>query len=193
MAARRLAAGMLAVALAVFGVGCTYHRAHLNHSDYADRMAIREGSWPGEALGPVAANEAGAIWIDCTDSVEGTLWVLIDETRRMGGNAIGDIRWIPKKANKGNLTVPTCRKKWGWFLLWPAVLSPVFMSSRAEAVAYRVDPDELPRAGLYLIPETDEGQVELVGQIVADLYSEASPEDTAPSATAPVNLSSCSP
>jgi hypothetical protein len=167
---RRLSAGMLVTTLLFFSVSCTYHRAHLNHSDYADQMPISEESWSGEVLGPVAANQAGPIWIECTKSVKGTLWILIDETERMGGNAIGDIRWIPKKEKKGNLTLPTCRKKWGWLAIWPAVLSHVFMSSRAEAVAYKVDETELPRAGLYLIPQTDEEQVDLVEQILASSY-----------------------
>jgi hypothetical protein len=173
-------------------VSCTYHRAHFNHADYAAEMPLSDQPWSGEEIGPVAANEAGAVWIDCTRAAKGTVWILIDETRRMGGNAIGDIRWIPKKEKK-DLRVPSCRKAWGWVLLWPALLSPVFMSSRAEGIAYKVDESELPRAGLYLIPETDEGQMQLVERILADAYSDALPEAVAPSATAPVNLSSCSP
>jgi hypothetical protein len=188
-----MTAGLIAVSCLFLSVSCTYHRAHLNHSDYAAEMPIRDSAWDGESLGPIAANEAGAVWNDCTKSVKGTLWILIDETKRLGGNAIGDIRWIPKKEKKGNLTLPTCRKSWGWFLIWPATLSPVFMSSRAEAIAYKVDETELPRAGLYLIPETNAGQMELVETILAESYSAASPEDAAPSAIDPLNRSSCSP
>lgn len=190
---RRVNAGFLLMCLLLLSVSCTYHRAHLNHSDYAAEMPIRDTGWDGESLGPVAANEAGAVWNDCTKSVKGTLWILMDETRRLGGNAIGDIRWIPKKAKKGNLTLPTCRKAWGWLAIWPALLSPVFMSSRAEAVAYKVDETKMPRAGLYLIPETDAGQMKLVERILAENYSAASPEDAAPSATDPLKRSSCFP
>jgi len=190
---RRMTAGLLVLSVITLSVSCTYHRAHINHSDYAAEMPISDSAWDGESLGPVAANEAGAVWNDCTKSVKGTLWILIDETKRMGGNAIGDIRWIPKKEKKGNLTLPSCRKGWGWFLIWPAALSPVFMSSRAEAVAYKVDETKLPRAGLYLIPETNAGQMELVETILAESYSAASAEDAAPSATDPLNRSSCFP
>ena len=190
---RRINAGFLVMCLLFLSVSCTYHRAHLNHSDYAAKMPISDSAWEGESLGPVAANEAGAIWNDCTKSVKGTLWILIDETKRMGCNAIGDIRWIPKKEKKGNLTVPTCRKAWGWFLVWPAVASPVFMSSRAEAVAYKIDETKMPRAGLYLIPETEAGQMKLVERILAESYSAASAEVAAPSAIDPVNRSSWSP
>jgi hypothetical protein len=190
---RRATAGLLTIFLMILSVSCTYHRAHINHSDFTAQMPISESAWAGENLGPVAANEAGAIWNDCTKSAKGTLWILIDETKRMGGNAIGDIRWIPKKEKKGRLTLPTCRKGWAWFLLWPAVASPVFMSSRAEGVAYKVDESELPRVGLYLIPETDEGQSKLVERILAESYSAASPEDAAPSATESENRSSCFP
>jgi len=190
---RRTIASSLALCLLALSISCTYHRAHFNHSDYAAEMPLSDSAWGGESLGPVAANEAGAVWIDCTKAAKGTVWILIDETRSMGGNAIGDIRWIPKKEKKGRLTVPACRKAWGWALIWPALLSPVFMSSRAEGIAYKVDESELPRAGLYRIPETDEGQMKLVERILAEAYSAASPEDAAPSATDPVNRSSCSP
>ena len=190
---RRMTAGLLAVSFLFTSVSCTYHRAHINHSDYVGQMPISESAWAGESLGPVAANEAGAFWNNCTKSAKGTLWILIDETKRMGGNAIGDIRWIPNKEKRGRLTVPTCRKGWAWFLVWPVMVTPVFMSSRAEGVAYKVDESELPRAGLYLIPETDEGQSKLVERILAESYSAASPEDAAPSATDPLNRSSFSP
>lgn len=190
---RRMTAGLLVLSVISLSVSCTYHRAHINHSDYAAEMPISDTGWDGESLGPVAANEAGAFWNDCTKSVEGTLWILIDETKRMGGNAIGDIRWIPKKEKKGNLTLPTCRKGWAWLLVWPVMVTPVFMSSRAEAVAYKVDETKLPRAGLYLIPETEAGQLKLVETILAESYSAASAEDAAPSATDPLKRSSCFP
>ena len=190
---RRTIASSLALCLLALSISCTYHRAHINHSDYTAEMPLSDSAWGGENLGPVAANEAGAIWNDCTKSAKGTVWILIDETRRLGGNAIGDIRWIPNKEKKGNLELRTCRKGWGWLLLWPAALSPVFMSSRAEGIAYRVDETELPHAGLYPIPETDEGQMKLVERILAETYSAASADVAAPSATDPVNRSSCSP
>jgi hypothetical protein len=167
---RRLIAGTLVVSLLFLVTSCTYHRAHINYSDYAAEMLMKDSAWDGEQLGRVEANEAGAIWNECTKSAKGTIWVLIDETKRLGGNAIGDIRWIPRKHEK-DLRVPTCKKGWGWFLVWPVVASPVFMSSRAEANAYKVDEANLPRAGLYLIPETAEGQEKLVERILAEATS----------------------
>ena len=89
---RRTKAKLLALFLVFLSVSCTYHRAHFNHSDYAGQMPLSESSWSGESLGPVAANEAGAFWESCTKSAKGTVWILIDETRRMGGNAIGDAK-----------------------------------------------------------------------------------------------------
>ena len=146
---------------------CTYHRAHFNHEDYADQVPLSSESFDGEALGPVAANEAGAVWNDCTKSAKGTVWILIDETKRMGGNAIGEIRWIPKKEKKGARELPTCKKAWGWLAIWPVVLSPVFMSSRAEAQAYRIPEGAATSKGIYRIPDSDEERAALVERIVA--------------------------
>ena len=45
----------------------------------------------------------------------------------------------------------------------------------------------------YLIPQTDAGQMKWVEAILAESYSAASAEDAAPSATDPLNRSSCLP
>ena len=100
---RRLTMVALLLALPLLVVSCTYHRAHFDYAELTEKVPLRESDWDGERLGPVAANEGGAIWNDCTKSAKGTVWILIDETKRMGGNAIGEIRWIPKKEKKGAL------------------------------------------------------------------------------------------
>ncbi len=190
---RRTIAGMLLVSMLALGPACSYHRAHINYSDYADQIPIREASWTGEKLGPVAANKAGAIWNSCTKAAEGSMWVLIDETRRMEGNAIGDIRWIPRKEKK-DLRLPTCKKGWAWFLVWPVLLTPVFMSSRVEAVAYKIPETAPVQAGVYRIPESVEEQQILVERILAETARRpaAGDQSEAASATAPVKRSNCS-
>jgi hypothetical protein len=117
---------------------CTYHRARISYDDPAQPVPIREAEWEGELLGHVASNEGGAIWNNCTKSAETSLWAVIDDAQRMGGNAIGNVRWIPKK-EKGNRDRPTCRKGWGWLAIWPVALTTVFMSSRVEAGVYRAE------------------------------------------------------
>jgi hypothetical protein len=83
---RDVTATALIVSLLVLSVSCSYHRAHFYHADYADGLPMSEFAWEGERLGPVAANEGGAIWNDCTKSARGTVWLLTDRTRKLAGH-----------------------------------------------------------------------------------------------------------
>lgn len=150
---RSLRGVIVMVGLLLAVSACTYHRAYISYEDQAGDIAMRARSWDGERLGVVRASEGGAVWKDCTTVAEASIWVLMDEARRLGGNAIGDFRWVPQHPEHSS-EVPMCRQRWGWFLIWPAVLSPAFQSAGVEAVAYRIPDAETPRAGLYPIPES---------------------------------------
>jgi hypothetical protein len=159
---------MLAVAVIVsLGFGCSYHRAYISYSQYKEDVRVAATGWEGQRLGTVSAGEGGAIWERCTDVAEGSMWVLMEDARRMGGNALGDIRWVPQ--NPGRTTEePTCKKKWGWFLVWPVLVTPGFMSARVEAVAYAVPGSGATREGLYLIPDDPDERAAVIERIVAD-------------------------
>jgi hypothetical protein len=145
--------------------GCSYHRAHMNLEDYSDEMPLSPAPFEGERLGKVSANGRGAIWNDCTRSAEGAVWELMDQTRRMGGNAIGDIRWIPKQEKRSS-ELPTCKRGWAWFLVWPVLVTPVFMSTRVEGYAYRVPDSELTKAGLHPVPADREHWATAMSEIL---------------------------
>ena len=145
---------MVMVGLLVAVSACTYHRAYVSYDEQGSDVAMRAAGWDGERLGVVRASEGGAVWKDCTTVAEASIWILMEETRKLGGNAIGDFRWVPQHP-KHSSEVPMCRQRWGWFLIWPAVLSPAFQSAGVEAVAYRVDNPGQARAGVYPIPESE--------------------------------------
>lgn len=149
---------------------CSYHRAYVDYTDYTETVSIRQGARDGELLGPIRAGEAGAIWEKCTDIARGSIWVLMDDTRKMGGNAIGDVRWIPQNP-RHTTDDPSCKKKWGWFLLWPALVTPAFQSARVDANAYRVVGTP-QRSGLYVIPDDARERAALVERILSDTLSE---------------------
>ena len=157
-------------ALAWSAVGCSYHRAYVSYDQYEEDVQVAAVGWEGRRLGPVSAREGGALWEKCTDIAEGSLWVLMEDTRKMGGNAIGEIRWIPKNPNR-TTEDPTCRKKWGWILIWPVLATPAFQSARVEAVAYNVPDASAAQAGLYLIPEDEEERIALVRKIVQKAFA----------------------
>jgi hypothetical protein len=145
---------------------CTFHRARISYENRPEQIPILEAEWEGELLGHVASNEGGAIWNNCTKSAETSLWAVIDDAKRMGGNAIGNIRWIPKK-EKGNTERPTCRKGWGWLALFPVALTTVFMSSRVEADVYRIADEQAVESGFYRIPEDTGERADLIDLILA--------------------------
>ncbi len=154
-------------ALLVSVTGCSYHRAYISYTEYEEDVQVAAAGWEGRRLGPVSAREGGALWEKCTDVAAGSLWVLMEDTRKMGGNAIGEIRWIPRNQNRVT-DDPTCRKKWGWVLIWPVLATPAFQSARVEAVAYDVPDTSAAVAGLYLIPEDQKERAALARRIVAD-------------------------
>jgi len=164
---RRLVTLALLLTLPVLVVSCTYHRAHFDYTDLTETVPLRESEWAGEKLGPVAANDGGAIWNDCTKSSRGTIWHLVHQTRELGGNAIGEIRWLPK-TEKHSSGDPTCKRAWAWLVLWPVATTKVFMSTRAEAYAYKVPEEALVGSGLYRIPEDPAEAERVVERILAE-------------------------
>lgn len=158
---------VLIVTLGVLSTSCTFHRARIRYESLNDEMQVAEGPLEGERLGRVVHNEGGAIWTDCTRAAETSLWAVMDDARRMGGNAIGEIRWLPDNEKRATAQ-PTCRKAWAWLLVWPVVLTPVFMRSRVEAYAYAIGEGATPGAGVYRIPESGEQRAALVARILAE-------------------------
>lgn len=150
----RIVAMIATAGLLLVGSACTYQRAYVNYEDGAGEIQMRAGGWNGERLGVVRASEGGAIWKDCTDVAQASIFMLMEETRGLGGNAIGEFRWVPQHPEHSS-DAPMCRQRWGWFLVWPALLSPAFQSAGVEAVAYRVAETGAAREGLYMIPDSE--------------------------------------
>jgi hypothetical protein len=155
------------VARVPVGAACSYHRAYLDCDGAAWKLPVSADPIAGERLGAVRACEGGAIWRECTDAANGSVWVMIADSHKMGGDAIGDITWFPAKTDIDHRTL-VCKKKWGWFLFWPVLLTPGFQSAIVEATAYRIAAPHTPRSGLYVIPERPEEQRALVDRIVAE-------------------------
>ena len=174
---KRLSVLMVGVLLPWSVLGCSYHRAYVSYSEYEEDVQVAATGWDGRRLGTVSAGEGGALWERCTDVAEGSLWILMEDTRKMGGNAVGEIRWVPQDP-KRTTNEPTCKKKWGWFLVWPVLVTPGFMSANVEAVAYNVPDISVTEAGLYLIPEDANEREALAKEIVHDSF-QGPPRDNA--------------
>jgi hypothetical protein len=166
LGARRAVLLACLVAMMPLGSACTYQRAYIAYADNPGQVPLSAAPFDGEVLGVVTASESGQVWKDCTKVAEAAVWVLIDETRRLGGNAVGNIRWFPTRPTV-TPDRPMCRQRWGWVLVWPMLLTPAFQVAQAEATAYRVA-DPVPAAGLYLLPETRSDDADLVDRIVRE-------------------------
>jgi hypothetical protein len=159
---------MIAAVVLLLGVSaCTHQRAYFNYEDGQREIEMRAGGWDGERLGVVRASEGGPVWKDCTDVAEASIWMLMEATRQMGGNAIGEFRWVPQHP-KHSSDAPTCRQRWGWVLVWPVLATPAFQSAGVEAVAYRIDDIEVAHEGLYLIPVSEAERRLLAQQIASE-------------------------
>jgi hypothetical protein len=157
---------LLAATVALTGA-CAYQRAYVAYDQHEGGLPLAATPLAGEAIGVVRAAEGGPVWKDCTAVAKAAVWVLIDETRRVGGNAVGNIRWFP--SDPGDTTDrPCCRQRWGWILVWPVLATPAFQIAEVEGTAYRLAEPAHGASGVYLIPEGTEARAELVSRIVGD-------------------------
>ncbi len=161
---RSAIAGCLAMVLPF--AGCTFQRAYISYAEAGAELPLRATSFNGQALGVVRTSEGGAIWKECSTVAEASIWVLIQQTKALGGDAIGDIRWFPSEV-KISGQEPVCKQKWGWILIWPILATPAFQRVRVEAVAYRVGQSTFTE-NIYLIPDTPAEQAELVRQVLSE-------------------------
>jgi hypothetical protein len=123
----------------VLSSACSYNRAYVSYGDYEADIPLSTEGWKGVRLGKVTAREGGAIWRECTSVAEGSLFVLIEETRRLGGNAVGEIRWIPRQPDRVS-EEPTCTRRWGWFLVWPVLATHLFQTASSDGISPPVSP-----------------------------------------------------
>ena len=103
-------------------VACSTHKARINYKDFKDRgVALKSGNFEGEDLGMISGEDGGAIWDNCHDKARGSVRDLIDQAEAKGANAIGNIKWDASETSE-----PRCKKSWGYFLLIPFILTPLF-------------------------------------------------------------------
>lgn len=142
---KKMLNGVIALTFAL--AACSTHTANIQYSEFSDRMALKTDAVTGQDLGPVTGEHGGAIWDECTGKARDSVVRMIDAAKSKGANAIGNIKWHAS----GNST-PTCKKGWGYFALWPLVLTPLFMSTRVDGTAYKTDAAKAKKAGLLMLP-----------------------------------------
>lgn len=140
---------MFALVLALtFGVtACSTQTANLQYSEFNDRMLVKAEAVSGQDLGPVKGGHGGAIWDSCDEHARNAVTRMIESAKLKGANAVGNVKW----ATSGNST-PSCKKQWGWFALWPFILTPLFMQVEVSGTGYKTDAAKAKKAGLMMLP-----------------------------------------
>lgn len=169
----RKASTTFVILMALMTAGCSYHSAFIRYDEYTE-VTLQPEPFDGVGLGRVRITEGGALWKECTDVARGSLWLLVEEARRRGGNAVGDIRWMPEVSGS-TLEQPTCRRRWALFLVWPLLATPAFMRANVEGSVYRVNAAAADVAGLYVLPDTTEELGRLIDTILADTAETVDP------------------
>lgn len=138
---------------------CTTHKAHFNYSDFKSEMPVTAGSQNGEEVGAVEGSQGGFVWTTCRDQARDAVRKLIANARAKGGNAIGNIKWRADGTSN-----PTCKRSWGFVLIWPFLLTPLFASSHVDATAYK---KSIKKAWLFMLPMNETKQEALIEEIIA--------------------------
>lgn len=138
---------------------CSTQKAFVKYEEFKSEMPVKTSDFKGEKLGAVKGEEGGAIWDNCDAKAKGSVREMIANAKKMGANAVGDVIWTASGTSEA-----ACKKGWGYFVLWPFVLTPLFMSTEVTGQAYKV---KSARAGLHLIPDTSEARETLVELLVA--------------------------
>jgi len=143
---------------------CTTNRALIRYSDIKE-VAAKEGKWDGKPLGTVHSDIGGAIWDECTELAQRNLRAVVMQAQNMGANALGGFVWLP--GDERESTEPVCKKRWGWFAMWPFILTPLFVSADVTAQAYNIPGLEKDSKSVYYIPKTKEGRENLIKRLLA--------------------------
>jgi uncharacterized protein YbjQ (UPF0145 family) len=159
--------------LAIQWSGCSTSTAFINYESIDNTVKVSSDSLHGTNLGMVKGDEGGAIWNNCTEKATESVREMIYKTKAAGGNAIANVKWYAT----GNST-PSCKKGWGYLVIWPFILTPLFMSTAVTGDMIKMNAAEIPAKGkgkkakhadLYFIPDTAEGQLALAREIASGI------------------------
>jgi hypothetical protein len=148
------------VAMSFFIAACSTHKANFSYSEFKSEMPIKAGSVDGEELGAIEGSQGGFVWTSCNEQARDAVQDLISNARAKGANAIGNIKW-----RADGTSDPTCKKSWGFVLIWPFLFTPLFASSHADATAYKTGAGK--KAGLFMLPTNKVEEEALISKILA--------------------------
>jgi uncharacterized protein YbjQ (UPF0145 family) len=156
---------VLVAVLAFQWSGCSTSTAFINYDniDSSTGVKVKADSFSGTNMGAVKGDEGGAIWSNCSEKAADSVRSMMAQAKMAGANAVGDLKWYAS----GN-AVASCKKGWGYLVIWPFILTPLFMSTAVTGTMYKISGKKVATSGVYFIPDTTEAQLALARSIVAN-------------------------
>ena len=146
----------LVIASSVALAACSTHNANFKYSEVSNDIPVKNGALDGEELGIVEGSSGGAIWNNCEEEAKNSVKEMIRNAEAKGATAVGNVQWSATKTSQ-----PGCKKSWGLLIVWPFVLTPLFMSSKITGTAYKGS----KKMGLLMLPTTPQAESALIKQL----------------------------
>ncbi len=140
--------------------GCSTHQTALNYKEIKE-FHVDRGEIQAVNLGRVEGRHRSPAWESCGYAARTALWKMISEAKKMGANAVGDLRW-----RDGRSPDARCKRRWGYFVFPLFYLTPAFMDAQIVATAYLVEDPDL---ALYSLPAEPGEEGALVERMLAGL------------------------
>jgi len=138
---------------------CSTHKANFAYQDVSD-LPIKAGALNGEEVGTVEGSHGGAIWNECDDEAKRAVQEMVADAKAKGANAVGNIRWSALNNDQAS-----CKKSWGLLIVWPFVLTPLFMSSKITGTAYKTNAKHAAAKGWLMLPTTAQEETAFMQQL----------------------------
>ena len=118
----------------------------------------------GKKIADIKGKGSGPMNSACDDLVLLAARRLVRKAQLLRANVIGNVRW--RKRLK-----PVCKQKWGWFLVYPMLLTPWSQNAKVTGEAYRVDAPASLNESFYFIPDDATQREAVAVKIARDLLT----------------------
>jgi len=115
---------------------CTTHKGFVNYKELGVYAHGGAGNKKFEDIGPVNSSSSSWIWTSCDTVATEAVRQMLDIAKTRGANTVYKIVF---ETDNGRVSIPTCYKRWGWFLLYVAPgLGPWMTATSVEGIAAKI-------------------------------------------------------
>lgn len=147
---------LVLIAAAFCLAACSTHHPELNYKEFHLYSGDNPGNKDFDEIGPVSGSGSGFLWSDCGEVATAAVKEMLDQAKAKGGDSVYKVRFE-------QWSQPTCRKHWGWLLIWPAALGPWTAHSKVSGIA-AVSGKQVEKADVSAIHIPDGIDTELIAR-----------------------------